>query len=247
MPHKITLYHAPGSCSWIPHALLLHLNIPFESVPMRFLPSGIESADGGQSISNEEFRSRINPVGYVPALVVDDQVITEVFAIVTTIVLLSESETGKKGAEAMLGLTPFERARVTEWMTWFSVTPHAAGYGAYLHPKRFVETHEDMYEVVKDKALKTILGAYDRIEGKLELASKSHGNDGTGEIKYAVADRLTVVEFALYILWIWGGRFAGIADMKERYPTYGQLVKHLEGLEAVRKAVEEEGLTLQFE
>jgi glutathione S-transferase len=207
--------------------------------------SGIESADGGRSISNDEYRSRINAAGYVPVLVVDDQVVTEVFAIVTTIVLLSESISGNS-ADAMLGATPFERIRVTEWMAWFATTPHSSGYGAYLHPKRFVEAH-DLYEAVEDKALKTILGAYDHVEAKLKLASKSQGNDGTGEATYAVGDRLTVVDFTLYILWNWGGRLAGITDIKEKYPTYGQLVKRLEGFEGVRKAVEEEGLTLQFE
>ncbi|KAI3317372.1 glutathione S-transferase [Xylariaceae sp. AK1471] len=227
---QITLYHADGSCSWVPHALLRHLGIPFELIPMKLRPgdNGLEAADG--SLSNAEFR-KINPAGYVPVLVVDGEVITEQLAVLTMIVLLSPD---KEAGEALLGRTPLERVRVTEWMVWLSDTPHSQGYGALLHPKRFVEDHEDMYPVVKAKGKKTIEYCYDIIEKMLDGRT------------YTVGEHLTVVDFFLYAIWGWGGRYAGI-EMGERYPAYGKMLRRVEALDGVRKAMEEEKTKLYFE
>ncbi|KAI8631621.1 glutathione S-transferase [Xylariaceae sp. FL1651] len=226
---QITLYHVNGTCSWVPHALLCHFGIPFESVAMRFRPgdNGLEAVDG--SLSNAEYR-KINPAGYVPVLVVDGEVITEQLAVSTMITLLSPD---KEAGEALLGRTTLERVRVTEWMVWLSDTLHSQGFGAYLHPQRFVEGHTDMYPAVKAKGMKTIEYCYDIIEKRLD-----------GRI-YTVGQNPTVVDLFLYILWYWGDRLASIA-MKETYPAYCKVLQRVESLDGVRKAMKEEGLELYF-
>ncbi|KAI0400905.1 glutathione S-transferase [Xylaria palmicola] len=226
----ITLYYVNGACSLAPHALLQHLGIPFKGVEMRLVPGdkGLEVADG--SLSREEYR-KINPAGYVPALVVDGEIITEQYAVLTMIALLSPD---KDAGEALLGRDRWERVRVTEWVAWLSDTPHSQGWGAYLHPKRCVEDHEDMYPAVKAKGMKNIRYSYDLIDKRLEGKT------------YAVGEHLTVVDFFLYVLWGWAGRFAGI-DMSKDYPAYGKVLKRLEAIEGIKKAMEVEKIKLYFE
>lgn len=228
---QITLYHVNAACSFVPHALLHHLGIAFKAVEMKFRAgdNGLEAADG--SLSNAEYR-KINPAGYVPVLVVDGELVTEQFAVLTMIALLAGD---KAAGEALLGgADPLARVRVVEWMAWLSDTLHSHGYGAFLHPQRFVEGRRDMYEVVKAKGLKTIEYSYALIEKRV------------ADRTWAVGDHVTVVDFFLYVFWNWGGRLAGI-DMGARYPAYGKLLRRVEAFEGVRKAMEEEGQKLYFE
>ncbi|KAI1272520.1 glutathione S-transferase [Xylaria sp. FL0933] len=226
---EVTLYHVNGACSLTPHILLCHLGIPFKSVPMVFRPgdNGLESADG--TISNTEFL-KLNPAGYVPLLVVDGELITEQIAVLTMIILLSPN---KEDAEAYLGRDTLGRVRVAEWMAWLSDTLHSQGFGAYMHPKRFVDGNKDLYPEIKAKGMKTIKYSYDIIEKRL------------ADRIYVVGEHLTVVDLFVYVLWGWGVRLTPI-DMKSTYPAYGKMVKRMEELESVRKAVKEEEQPLHF-
>ncbi|KAI0908047.1 glutathione S-transferase [Ustulina deusta] len=227
---QITLYYVNGACSLVPHILLCQLGIPFQSVPMKFRPgdNGLEAADG--SLPNAEYR-KVSPAGYVPVLVVDGEVITEQFAVLTMITLLPPD---KAAGEAFLGRDSLDRVRVTEWMVWLSDTLHSQGYGAFLHPQRFVEDNTDMYPVVRAKGMKNIEYSYGIIEKRLR--------DRT----YVVGEHLTLVDLFVYVLWGWGARLAHI-EMEEKYPAYTKLVQRVEALHGVRKAVEEEGQSLHFE
>ncbi|KAI0975904.1 glutathione S-transferase [Xylaria arbuscula] len=226
---QITLYHVNGACSLVPHIFLNLLGVPFKSVPMRFRPgdNGLEAVDG--SLSNAEYR-KINPAGYVPVLVVDGEVITEQIAVLTMIGLLAPN---KEDAAAYFGRDLLGKVRVTEWMAWLSDTLHSQGFGAFLHPQRFVERKEDLYPPVKAHGLETIHYSYDIIEKRL------------GDRTYVVGDHLTVVDLFVYVLWGWGARLAKI-DMKSNYPAYGKLVQRVEALQGVRSAVEEEGQPFHF-
>ena len=68
------LYYAPGACSLSPHIALHEAGLPFEAVRVNL--------DTHRTAAGEDFRE-INPLGYVPALVLDDgTVLTEGPAIV---------------------------------------------------------------------------------------------------------------------------------------------------------------------
>ncbi|KAI1750521.1 glutathione S-transferase [Xylaria castorea] len=226
---QVTLYYGKGSCALAPHAVLRHIGIPFKAVEMLFRPgeSGLQASDG--SLSNAEFR-KINPAGYVPVLVVDGEPVTEQFAVIIMAASLSPD---KEAGAALLGRDQLDRVRVAQWMAWISDTLHSSGYGAHLHPERYVEDNKDMYDAVKAKGLKTIKYSYDLIEKRL------------GERAYAVGQYLTVVDFFLYVVWTWGTPLAHI-DMKI-YPAYEKLVRRMEALDGVKKAVEAEGLNLWLE
>ncbi|KAJ2975953.1 hypothetical protein NUW58_g8214 [Xylaria curta] len=227
---EITLYYTNGACSMSPHALLRHLGIPFKGIQMTGNPKagGLEAADG--SLPNAEYR-KINPGGFVPTLVVDGEVITEQFAVVTMIALLSPNK--EAGAE-LLGRDRLERVRVAQWMAWLSGSLHSVGYGAFLRPDRLIEGREDIEPAIKAKGLKTIESIYALIDEKLDGKT------------YAVGEHLTVVDFFLYVVWGWGIRFAGI-DMRGKYTRYRKVLQRVGALDSVRKTVEKEGVKLYYE
>ncbi|KAK3714261.1 hypothetical protein LTR37_007847 [Vermiconidia calcicola] len=168
---------------------------------------------------------KINPNGYVPAMVEDDFVLTEMPAILHYI-------SGLAPDRELLGSNLKERIRVEEWMVWLSGTLHAAGFGAFWRPTRYVDVEdaEHVHPLIVEKGRKKILQCFGRIEERIE---------GT----YAVRQHLTVVDFYLHCFWRWG-RQIGL-DMG-LYPRYGAVARQVEQLESVRVVMEVEGQRLNF-
>ncbi|KAJ4122715.1 hypothetical protein NW768_010155 [Fusarium equiseti] len=217
---KLTLYRTNGACSLIPHAILHHYKIPFNSIRLKPGPHGYEAADGNPT--NAEYRS-IHPRGYVPALAVNDQIITEMPAILSFISSLVPDQ-------HFLGNTPFENAKVMEWLVFLSGTLHGLGYGAFLRPGRFSDD-ESAHEGIKNKGRKLIEESFVRID-----------NGYKGQ-EFIVGKGLTVVDFNVYVFTRWAGE-VGI-DMKG-YPFYYEHLRRVEKLDGVRMALEAEELELTF-
>ncbi|WP_269933950.1 glutathione transferase GstA [Serratia liquefaciens] len=105
------LYFAPDTCSLSPHIVLRELDLPFELIRVNNRTK--RSADG------EDFY-RVNPKGYVAALMLDDgQVITEGTAIVQYLADL-RPEAGLAPPNAT-----FERVRLQEWLNFITGEIHA--------------------------------------------------------------------------------------------------------------------------
>ncbi|RYP22850.1 hypothetical protein DL765_001446 [Monosporascus sp. GIB2] len=224
---QVKLYRKDGACSFAPHALLRHLSIPFQDVPMRAGEDGYEAADG--SFTHTEYLS-INPTGYVPALAVDGEIVTEMPAVLTMIAHLApDRERGLK----LLGETSLEKSMVIHWLAWLSGTLHSLGFGGYWRPYRFVEDNAECYGAVKEKAMKVIKAGFERIDERLKGKT------------YALGDKPTVVDFNLYFFWRWGYE-VGI-PMEKEYHNFEKVLRKVEELDGLRKAVEEEGLSLYFE
>lgn len=218
---KLTLYRANGACSLVPHALLRHFKIPFNAVLIKGGPDGAEAADG--SFTNAQYRS-IHPRGYVPALAVDNEVITEMPAILTFIASLISNEN-------LLGATPFQRAKVLEWLVVLSGTLHGIGYGPVLRPGRFSDdtAHHD---AIKAKGVGVVRECFQRIDNQLK------GSD------FMVGQALTVVDLNVYIFARWADK-ADI-DVKTEYLHYHEHLQRIERLHGVKEAVEAEGLKPAF-
>src|SRR6476659_3180748 len=75
MTRPLILYYAPNACSIAPHIALEEIGVPFET-------RRIDLAKGEQT--SEAFL-RVNPMGRVPALVIDGAVVTELPALLTYI------------------------------------------------------------------------------------------------------------------------------------------------------------------
>ncbi|KAF5570897.1 transcriptional activator CMR1 [Fusarium phyllophilum] len=218
---KLTLYRANGSCSLIPHAILRHYKIPFTAVRLKFGPNGVEAADG--SFSNAQYRS-IHPRGYVPALAVDNEVITEMPAILSYISSLIPKEN-------LLGTGPIQKAKVLEWLVFLSGTLHGLGYGAWLRPGRFIDDVAD-HDKVRGKGREVIHESFKRID------------DGLKNGEFIVGNALTVVDFNVYIFARWAHEVE--IDLEKEYSNYYRHVRKIERMDGVREAVENEGLKFSF-
>ena len=227
MPQQeIKLYRYSGACSFAPHVLLRHLGVPFHDVVMRVGSDGLEPADG--SLTHAEYL-QIHPSGYVPALTVDGRAVTEMPAVLTMIAHLApDREAGLR----LLGKTDTDKVDVVHWMAWLSGTLHSVGFGTTMRPERFVGDKADAYPAVQAKGRSIIAASFERIDQKLRGKT------------YAVGDYLTVVDFNLYFFWRWGMMYD--MPMAEKYPNWAKVLKRLEELEAIRKAMEVEGFDLYF-
>jgi glutathione S-transferase len=113
------LYYAPGTISLMPHVALLESGLCFEAV--RVDEASKKMADGG------DYRA-INPLGYLPALVLDDgSVLLEAAAIAQYVA--DRAPAGK--------LAPphgtIERARLQAWLNFLSSEIHKAGLGPLFY------------------------------------------------------------------------------------------------------------------
>jgi glutathione S-transferase len=104
------LYFSPGACSLSPHIVLLEAGLPFEKVKV---DSKTKTMEGGGDYKT------INPLGYVPALQLDDgTVLTEGPAIVQYI---ADKVPDKKLAPAN---GTMERTRLQLWLNFITSELH---------------------------------------------------------------------------------------------------------------------------
>jgi glutathione S-transferase len=215
----LTLYRGNKSCSFVAHTLLREVGLDFQSVIMKILPTGWESADG--TISRDDYR-KIHPLGYVPCLVDGDNTITENPAVLTYIALHAPEKN-------LLGSTNLEKAHVLQWMSWMSSYLHGYGYAMIFRPVRFSDD-EAQHKILLQKGRVVVASAYDRIEKHLEGRS------------FFVVDSATTADFYALIFWYWG-RANGF-EMEKNYPNYTEFARRMEQKQSVRDAAKDEGIEL---
>ena len=151
------LYYAPGACSLAPHIALEEVGVPFEL-------SRIDLANNQQS--SAEYR-RINPKGYVPALVDGDWVLTEAPAILRYIA-------ARHPAAGLWPWDPREEACCTEWLNWLSSTVQVA----FVHVRRAARYATDprAVEDIASTAKKTSHDLWQMIDQKIGEGPWALGN-----------------------------------------------------------------------
>src|ERR1700744_4992255 len=113
------LYYAPGTISLMPHAALLESGLSF--VAVRVDEASKKMADGGDYLA-------INPLGYLPALALDDgSVLLEAAAIAQYI-----ADRDPRGRLAPPPGT-IERARLQGWLNFLSSELHKGGLGPLFY------------------------------------------------------------------------------------------------------------------
>ena len=105
MSYDLVLYRRDGTCSFVPHALLNELNIPFKELLMKIEAGALTAANG--SFSSAEYKS-LTGSGFVPALKIDGEVVTEMPAVMTYITELAPER-------RLLGTSLIERAKAYQW------------------------------------------------------------------------------------------------------------------------------------
>jgi glutathione S-transferase len=129
----LTLYYCPGACSMAVHVALEEMGVPYEAKPI-LIPKNEQRSDAYLAI---------NPRGRVPALMVDDRVITETVAILAHLArafpearLFPDDDVGQAQCQAT--------------MTWIASTVDPL-FRRAARPERFV-TDEGAWPAVKSAA-----------------------------------------------------------------------------------------------
>jgi len=121
----LTLYYAPGACSFVPHVALEEAGADFNTVRLIL-------AEGDQRKPDYLL---LNPKGRVPTLLVDGRPLTEVIAIVTYL------DRRFQAAGILPGQDPLTLARAYEAMTWLATTVHVA-FAQITRAERYADDPE---------------------------------------------------------------------------------------------------------
>lgn len=163
-------------------------------------------------------------MGYVPALAVDEAIITEVPALLSYISSLVPQA-------KLFGHDNLSQARVLEWFSYLSGSVHGRGFGLLFRPGRFSDDEKD-FDKLRAKGKEFVGSCFGLIDGRLR-----------GK-RLAVGEEVTAVDFYLYIFARWG-REVGFV-MGREFPAYEAHAARMEGMEGVKKAIGEQGLSFNF-
>lgn len=148
----LTLYWAPGACSFVPH-------VGLEAARAEFEPKMVKLHKG-------EHRTpaylAMNPNGQVPVLVVDGKPLTQIVAICDFL--------DRQFPDA--GLLPKEawgRSEALSQLAWMNSTPHTTAT-RFFFPERYAESDAGRAEV-KKRATEDFRGYLERIQNTLDRKS----------------------------------------------------------------------------
>jgi len=209
-----TLYWSPGASSISPHIVLEEIGRPYRTEQVT-----IDQQGTAEVLTSPEYL-KINPKGRVPALTIDDRVLTEAPAIMTFL--------ARRHPEAvLLPGDPEAEARCFEWMNWLSTAVHAVAFGQVVRPQRFIAAAKD-YPAVIAKGRQNVGAAFAFIEEQLQ------GRDWAVPGQYTIADA--------YLLFFYLGSKRAGNPMKERYPAWSQVAERTLERPAVQRVLEQEGM-----
>ena len=208
----IALYYSPGSCSLAPHIVLNEIGQPFE---LR------KFATADRANYSAEYLA-INPRGRIPALQIDNFVLTENPAILAYL--------GRRFPSARLYPADFPEteARCLELLAWSSNTVHVA-YAQLFRPERFVPS-EQYYPPVKECGRINYERCLNEIEKRLQCQ------------EYALGALFTVVDPFWLVFYRWGMRSS--YDMRNKFPAYTAYAERLCNRSSVQRSLTAEGISV---
>jgi len=184
---ELTLYTSPRACSLACHIALEESGLPFRAEMVRIRQ--------GEHRKTEYLA--LNPWGKIPALRIDNEVLTETQAILSYI-----ADTAAPEVDLIPQGDPLQRARAHEWMNFLSSFVHLA-FRPLFRPG-FLVADEALYPQVQAVGIprlrETLLEVERRLEGRT----------------WALGDRYSVVDPYLLVFHIWSQRddiLPHVADM----------------------------------
>jgi len=199
------LYYSPGACSLSPHIVACEAELPVELVKVDLKSKRTESG--------EDYRL-INPNGYVPVLILDDDnKLTEGPAIVQ---YLADQVPAKKLAP-LAGT--FERYQLQQWLNFISTEIHKGGFGPLFNPAT--------PEAAKQLAIDTLTLRLESVAQQLSTKT------------FLLGEHFTVADAYLFVTLGWG-QYVNL-DIS-RWPVLADYVAKISARPAVQKAMKEEGL-----
>lgn len=145
----MTLYYAPGACSFAAHAVLHTIGAPFTAVRLNLM-------EGDQR--KPDFLA-LNPKGRVPALVTEAGVLTESPAILQFLV-------DSAPAHGLLPSDPWARAQAISFLAWCSGTVHGVGFASVFRQARFA-SDEAAHAAIRATGLDSVRGYLTEIDERL--------------------------------------------------------------------------------
>ncbi|TDR31142.1 glutathione binding-like protein [Hydromonas duriensis] len=199
------LYFYAGACSLVPHIVARELNLDVTAL------AAPRPDDAGRA----EYLDKVNPLGAVPALQLDDnRVLTQNLAIVEY--LAAQGQAGIVYPQ----LGTFEHAQALRWLSFANSDLHPA-FKPLFAPQRFT-TDEASFDSVKDLAKDRVLDLY------AYLNTEYQGKDWIAGNQYSAAD------VYIYVTYRWATRmgldvspFANLRAMADRIQARPAVVKAL--------------------
>jgi glutathione S-transferase len=199
------LFYAPGSSSLLPHIVLYEAGLPFAAVKINEHTKVIEG--GG------DYR-QVNPLGYVPALVLDDgTLLTEGAAIVQYIA----DQVPSKNLAPPNGT--IERTKLQSWLNFFSSEMHKGGFSPLFY-KDVPEQGKDIFRV--------------RLKARF-----AHLDEHLGRNEYLMGRDYSVADAHFFVVSNWA---SWVKFDLSPYASVASYRKRIGGRIAVRAALEAEGL-----
>jgi glutathione S-transferase len=197
------LYYTPGACSLSPHIVLIEAGVPYQLIKTDLRAKKTETGD--------DF-FKVNPDGYVPALVTDDgTVVTEGPVIVQYIADTTGKNMAPKAGTA-------ERYQLQSKLNFISTELHK-GFAPLFNPAM----PEEGKKIIMDR-LKLRVGSVDK-----QLAGKA----------YIMGDAFSLADAYLFTVLSWAPRVK--LDLAE-FSNVQAYMERLRARPSVQKAMQEEGL-----
>jgi len=216
-PPRLRLYYSPKACSLASHLALAESGLDYEAISVNIR-------------TNEHRRPEylaLNPSGTVPALGIDDAILTESQAVLTYIAdLVPERQLLPRPGTLV-------RARAHQWMNLISSSLHASFRSIF----RASSLAGD--DAAAQAAVRGV--AHDRLEALLlsidqRLADRDHALD----------DRYTVVDAYLFVFYLWS-HDERIERPMPALPAYRNLAEQVMDRPATREVLERERAVRAYE
>ncbi|PSR76881.1 hypothetical protein BD289DRAFT_378380, partial [Coniella lustricola] len=192
-----------GSCTLAPGIFVNDLGIPFTSVLLKPGATGCGAVDG--SFTPTDYKA-IHFIGYVPALKVtpDGEHMLHRRAILSFgVVQITDSRCAS--------VPDTEQAKIQDWTTWLSGTPHGCGCAMWLHPTRFTAAdvpgvNDEVHGIIKET-------------GRRKIFESRLPRDG-----FAIGGKTTIVDFQVALFYSWDNKILDIG--MTRYAKYSEFVRN---------------------
>lgn len=201
------LYYIPGACSLASHIVAREAGLEIALNKVSFNQDGTRTTDSGENFY------AVNPMGYVPALRLDDQdVLTEGPAILQYLADLAPEKQLISPAGSM------ERYHLIEWVTFISSEVHKT-FSTFYQPQ--------VSDEVKAQTIAKLEKRFAHIEKRLETHA------------FLMGDVFTIVDAYLFTIMNWRKNF-GIEITA--YPQLEAYLQKISQRPAVLEAMNAEGL-----
>lgn len=205
-PPRLSLYYSPKACSLASHIALEESGLPYEAIAVNIRAQANRSAA----------YLALNPSGTVPALGINDAILTESQAILTYVAdLVPERELlPRPGSLA--------RARAHQWMNLISSSMHVS-FRAIFRPQAYAGASEAGMDAVREQAHANLAEVIATVEHRL------------GTSPYAMGERFSVVDAYLFVFYLWSfdERLSRPAPPRPRYQALAERVWQREAVQTV--------------